>query len=169
MVGRGYHMRYQHIRVTVIGLRERLLRGGLQPVVELLGDPVAQFRQQRLYLQPGHQHAEEPAEAAKLGEVTDQRLPGARILDLHGHRAPVVPGGPGRWTPRRRACRRTRRMPPASPARGRLPGPGAPRRRGAAGRIPGAWSASPGTGRLARVAARPRRWTAPGPASARRP
>ena len=67
---------------------------GLQLVVQLLGHPVAQLRDQRLDVHAGDQRAQQPGEAAQLGEVGQQRLAGARVLHLHRDVAPVVPHGP---------------------------------------------------------------------------
>ena len=86
-------MRDEELGVVGVGVGERLLRDGLEPVVEFFGDPLAQLVEQRLDVEPGHQHAEQPAQPAELGEVADQRLPGARVLDLHRYRAAVAPGG----------------------------------------------------------------------------
>ncbi len=89
--GAGDHVGHVDIRVAGVGLGERVLRGGFQPVIEFLGHPVAQLVKQRLDVQPRHQQAEQPASPAELVEVADQRAPGAWVLDLHRDPAAVVP------------------------------------------------------------------------------
>ena len=85
-----------HVDVGVagVGRGERLLRLRLQVVVEFLGHPVAQLVEQRLDVEPGHQHAEQPPDPRQLGEVVDQRPPGAGVLDLDGDRPAVLPDRP---------------------------------------------------------------------------
>ena len=83
MVGGLDDMRNQEVGIAGVGVRERLLGGCLEPVVEFFCDPLAEPVEQRLDVESWHQHAEQPAKAAELGEVADQRLPGARILDLY--------------------------------------------------------------------------------------
>ncbi len=87
----GDHMRNGHVRVVSVGHGERFLGGGFQPVVEFLGHPVAQLGQQGLGVEPGHEHAEQPGDAAQLVEVADECLACARVLDLDGDRAAVLP------------------------------------------------------------------------------
>ena len=89
--GAGDHVGHVDVRVAGVGLGERVLGGGLQPVVEFLGHPVAQLVEQRLDLQPGHEQAEQPPGPAQLSEVADQRASRARVLDLHRDPAAVVP------------------------------------------------------------------------------
>ena len=76
--------------------RKPLAGGSFQPVIEFLGHPVPQFGEQRLDVQARHKRAEKPREAAQLVDIADQRPGRARILDLDGNLAPVVPDGPVR-------------------------------------------------------------------------
>ena len=119
VVGLGDDAGHEDVGVAGVRRGEGALRVGLQVVVELLGDPVAQLVEQRLDVEAGHQHAEQPAEPAELGEVAEQGLARARVLDLDGDRRgrrARPPGAPGRSRRRPRACRRRLRTSPASPA-----------------------------------------------------
>ena len=83
----------------------------------------------------------------ELGEVTEQGLPGARVLDLDGDLAAVLPDCPVHLADRGRGGGLVVELGgtgPASPGRNRRPGHGAPSWRAAAARIPAAWSGSPG-------------------------
>ena len=62
-------------------------------VVEFFRHPGAQLVEQRPYLEPGHEHREQPRHAAELVEVAEERAPGARILDLYRYLAAVPPAG----------------------------------------------------------------------------
>jgi hypothetical protein len=93
VVGGQDDARDQELGVAGIGVRERILGDRLELVVEFFGDTLAQFVEQRLDVEPRHQHTKQPADAAELGEVVDQGLSGARVLDLHRHLAAIVPGG----------------------------------------------------------------------------
>jgi hypothetical protein len=70
------------------------LRGGLQLVVELLGDALTELGQQRLDVHPGLDDLEHGAEPGELVEVGEERLPRARVLDLHGDRLARLPHRP---------------------------------------------------------------------------
>ena len=94
MVGPGHDRRHVDVRVAGVRLRERLLRLRLEPVVEFLGDPVPQLVEQRLDVEPGHQHAEQPPHPGQLGEVADQRPPGTGVLHLDGDGPAVLPDRP---------------------------------------------------------------------------
>ena len=88
------HTRDADVRVAGVGGGESLLGGSFQPVIEFLGHPVPQLGEQRLDLQARHERAEKPGEAAQLAQIADQRPARARVLDLDGNLAPVVPDGP---------------------------------------------------------------------------
>ena len=140
---------------------------GLQLVVEFLGHPVAQLVEQRLDVQAGHKDAEQPPDPASWVKslIGARPAPGYWILTAT---AAVQPDGPVHLADRgggRRACRRRfcERLPPVgAQVGGEHP---VHRATGSGGADPAAWSASPGTARRSRAAARPRRSTAPGPAS----
>ncbi|GAA3085350.1 hypothetical protein GCM10020254_32150 [Streptomyces goshikiensis] len=89
-----HDIRDDHVIVVHEGVRVAALRLRLQLVVQLLRDPVAQLLDQRLDVHAGDQRAQQPGEAAQLFEVRQQRLPGARVLDLDRHRAAVAPHRP---------------------------------------------------------------------------
>ncbi|CAM5685277.1 hypothetical protein SALBM311S_09166 [Streptomyces alboniger] len=88
------HGRHQHVRVAGELLGVRLLGLRLQAVVQLLRDPVLQFRDQRLDVHAGDQRPQEPGEAAQLAEVGEQGLAGPRILHLDRDLTAVVPHRP---------------------------------------------------------------------------
>ena len=85
-------MRHQDVGVAVVRRGERLLALRLELVVELLGDPGLELGDQRLDLEAGDQHADQPAHPADLGEVGQQGVTGARVLHLDGDLATVGPG-----------------------------------------------------------------------------
>ena len=62
-------------------------------VVELLGDAVPELGDERLDIEPGHEHAEQSRRPAELGEIADQGLTGTRILDLDRDFAAIFPLG----------------------------------------------------------------------------
>ena len=93
LVGAQHHVRHVDVRVARVGISEHLLGHRLELVVELLGDPVLQFLEQRLDVQPGHEQAEQPPGPGQLVEVADQRAARARVLDLHRDPPAVVPDG----------------------------------------------------------------------------
>lgn len=87
-------VRDHHIRVIGELGGVIALRPGLQGVVQLLRDPVAQFGDERLDVHSGDERAQQPGEPAELGEIREQRLTRARVLHLDGHLPAVVPDGP---------------------------------------------------------------------------
>ena len=87
------HARDADVRVAGVGGGESLLGGSFQPVIEFLSHPLPQFGEQRLDVQARHERAEKPREAAQLVDIADQRPGRARVLDLDGNLAPVVPDG----------------------------------------------------------------------------
>ena len=91
MLRAHHHTGHVDVGITRVRIGEGLLRGGLEKVVELFGDPVAQLVEQRLDVEPGHQQPEHPPGPAQLVEVTDQRPSGAWVLDLHRDPAAVAP------------------------------------------------------------------------------
>ncbi len=82
-----------HVRVAGVAGGESLLGGSFPPVIEFLGHPVPQLGEQRLDVQARHEPAEKPGETAQLAEIAHQRPARARVLDLDGNLAPVVPDG----------------------------------------------------------------------------
>ena len=74
----GENVGHEDVGVIGVCLREGVLRGRLEPVVELFCNAFAQFLQQRLDIEPGRQHAEQASHAAELTEVGQQRLARAR-------------------------------------------------------------------------------------------
>ena len=94
MVADADHTRDADVRVAGVGGGESLLGGSFQPVIEFLGHPVPQPGEQRLGVQARHERAEKPGAAAQLVQIADQRPARARVLDLDGNLAPVVPDGP---------------------------------------------------------------------------
>ena len=88
------HTRDADVRVAGVGGGESLLGGSFQPVIEFLGHPAPQLGEQRLGVQARHERTEKPRAAAQLVEIADQRPAHARVLDLDGNLAPVVPDGP---------------------------------------------------------------------------
>ncbi len=102
----GSHNCRRHVDVRVVGEcdGEGVLRRGLKLVVEFFGHTSAQFVEQRPDVQPRHQDSEQPGDASELSEVADQRLPGARVLDLDRDLAPVVPDGLMNLADRGRGC-----------------------------------------------------------------
>ena len=87
----GDDARDQDVGVTGVRRGEATLRSRLQGVVQLLDDAGLEFGQQRLDVQPGNEDREHPGEPGQLVQVGQERRTGARILDLDGDLATVVP------------------------------------------------------------------------------
>ena len=90
----GNHVRDNDLGVALVRRRERALRVGLQGVVELLGDAIAQFGQQGLDVQTGGEPAKQPGESGELGEVAHDSWARAGILDLDRYRTAIGPDSP---------------------------------------------------------------------------
>ncbi len=82
-----------HDEVGVVAelVGERLLRLGLEPVVELLSDARLQLLDERLDVDTGEHPAERARHPADLPQVGHQRVAGAGVLHLHGHLTTVLP------------------------------------------------------------------------------
>gem|GEM_PF-4682243 len=94
MVADADHTWDADVRVAGVAGGESLLGGSFQPVIEFLGHPVPQLGEQRLGVQPRHKRTEKPGATAQLIEIADQRPARARVLDLDGNLAPIVPHSP---------------------------------------------------------------------------
>ena len=93
MAGGRDDVRHGDVGICRVGVGEGLLCLRLELVVEFLRHPGAQLVKQRPHLQARHQHGEQPRHPAELSEVAEQGIAGARVLDLHGHPAAVLPDG----------------------------------------------------------------------------
>ena len=87
----AHHVRDQEVRVAVIGLGERALVVGLQPVVQLHLGALDEFVDHALHVGARGQLPEHAGQPPHGLEVGAQSLVGAGVLDLDGHRAAVAP------------------------------------------------------------------------------
>ena len=94
-------MRDDEVLVVVEGDGERALVVGLGQVVELLGGAVLELLEQRLDVETGRHGCEHLGHARDLVEVAHERFARARVLDLDGDLAAVVPEGLVHLTDRR--------------------------------------------------------------------
>jgi len=78
---------------------------GLELVVALRRDPLAELREHRLDIEPGHQPAKERGEHAHVAHVRLDRLADAGVLDLHRDLEPIG-GSPAVDLPNARRGRR---------------------------------------------------------------
>ena len=89
----GVHLGHVDEGVAVVGAGEGALVLGLELVVELLEDPLADLAGDRLRVQAGGERLGDPDEDAGVGQVGLERLGDAGVLDLHGDVAAVVQAG----------------------------------------------------------------------------
>ena len=119
----------------VIGC-EQVLVVGLEPVVDLLAQPVAQLLDERARVETGKRRSDDPRSE---GDVLEVRLDGAgdaRVLHLDRHRAPIARDRPMDLADRGR--RERQRVPPGEdPLRG-LPSSSATTEAASSGLIGGA-------------------------------
>ena len=78
----GVHARDEHVRVVAPQPPDAAVRGGLELVVELLGDALAQLVGQRLGVQPGRDAGQQRHQQPEVAQVGVDRLGDARVLDL---------------------------------------------------------------------------------------
>src|SRR4051812_15235769 len=95
-----HHVRHQDVGVAVVRRCKRLLRGGLEGVVELFRDAGLELAEQRLDVEAGVDDGEQPGHSRQLVEVGEQGRTRAGVLQLHRHLAAVVPAGPMHLTDR---------------------------------------------------------------------
>ena len=77
-------------RVAAVRARDRALVLRLELVVELLGDPLAQLRVDRLDVQAGREPLDERQQQREVAQVGVDRLGDAGVLDLDRDRPPLV-------------------------------------------------------------------------------
>src|SRR3954470_17522903 len=84
---------HEDVGVAVVRRGEGLLRRRLEGVVELLRDASLELGEQRLHVEAGVDHCEQPRDPRQLVEVGQQRRAGARVLQLDRDFTAVLPAG----------------------------------------------------------------------------
>ena len=94
--GREIHVDAGHARERVPSHQalDPALILGFELVVELLGDPLSQLREQRLRVHTGRESLEQRQQQRRVAQVGLDRLGDAGVLDLDDHVVAIDGGGP---------------------------------------------------------------------------